>query len=422
MRAEVVAIGTELLLGQIVDTNSSYIGEQLAAHGINCHFQTKVGDNLERIVLALRTALSRSEAVIACGGLGPTQDDITREAIASVMNVPLLHDSEVLERIRAMFTARGREMSESNARQAEVPQGATVIRQVVGTAPGLICPVGQKVVYALPGVPFELQEMLGRGVLPDLVERAGERGVIASRTIRTWGLTESRLAEELGPHMDELDARRHGSSDTPTLAFLASGVEGIKVRATVRAADDGAARSVLDTEEAAVRSLVGRRVFGVDDETMEAAVGALLERRGWTLAVAESLTGGLVASRIVTVPGASAWFTGGVVAYSTEVKRSVLHVGEGPVVSAGAARDMASAARLVLGADVGLSTTGVAGPSGQDGEAPGTVFVGLALPGREPEALSLSVPGDRERVRQYSTISALDALRMRLLLLESGEA
>lgn len=415
MRAEVVAVGTELLLGQVVDTNSAHIGEQLAAHGINCHYQTKVGDNLERIVLALRTALSRSDAVITCGGLGPTQDDITREAIASVMNVPLLRDPEVLERIRAMFAARGRQMSESNARQADVPRGATVIPQVVGTAPGLVCPVGQKVVYAVPGVPFELQEMLGRAVLPDLVARAGERGVIASRTMRTWGLSESRLAEELAAHMVELDQRRASSGQVPTLAFLASGMEGIKVRATVRAADAEAARTLLDAEEDAVRSIVGRRVFAVDDETMEAAVGSLLLRRGWTLAVAESLTGGLVASRIVSVSGASAWFTGGVVSYATDVKRSLLHLGEGPVVSPEAARHMASQVRLVLGADVGLSTTGVAGPSEQDDQPPGTVYVGLALPGTKPEALALKVPGDRERVRQYSTISALDALRMRLL-------
>ncbi len=195
MRAEVLAVGTELLLGQIVDTNSSWIGEQLAGSGIDCHFQTKVGDNLERIVLALRTALARSDAVVVCGGLGPTQDDITREAIAAVMNVELVLDESVLDRVRAMFVSRGRQMAANNARQAEVPAGASVIEQRIGTAPGLVCPVGQKVVYAVPGVPYEMHEMMERAVLPDLRLRAGDLAVIASRTLRTWGLAESTLAE-----------------------------------------------------------------------------------------------------------------------------------------------------------------------------------------------------------------------------------
>jgi len=416
MRVEVVAVGTELLLGQIVDTNSSHIGEELAASGIDCHFHTKVGDNLERIVLALRSALARSDAVIACGGLGPTQDDITREAIATVMNVPLRRDEVVLEAIRALFERRGRTMSESNARQADVPEGATVIPQALGTAPGLICPVGRKVVYAVPGVPFELAEMLQRAVLPDLRARAGEPAVIASRTLRTWGHTESRLAEVLAPFMESLDARAAaGEGAVPTLAFLASGVEGIKVRATVKAADAEAGRAALDATEAAVREILGRTVFGVDDETMEAAVGRLLGGAGRTLGVAESLTGGLVASRIVSVPGASDWFRGGVVAYASDVKRNVLGVADGPVVSSEAAAEMAGRAREVLGADVGLATTGVAGPAEQEGRLVGTVFVGLALPGEAPEAVEMHLPGDRERIRQYATISALDALRQRLL-------
>ncbi|MEY2476339.1 MAG: nicotinamide-nucleotide amidase, partial [Actinomycetota bacterium] len=159
MRCEVVAVGTELLLGQVVDTNSSWMGERLAVAGIDSHFQTKVGDNLARIVLAIRTALARSDAVIVCGGLGPTQDDITREAIAEVMNVELVRDEVIVERIRSMFSSRGREMAENNARQADVPEGASVIEQVRGTAPGLICPVGHKVVYAVPGVPHEMREM-----------------------------------------------------------------------------------------------------------------------------------------------------------------------------------------------------------------------------------------------------------------------
>ncbi|MBV9254684.1 MAG: competence/damage-inducible protein A, partial [Actinobacteria bacterium] len=194
-----MAIGTELLLGQIVDTNSSWMGEQLALAGIDSHFQTKVGDNRERMVLALRTALARSDAVIVCGGLGPTQDDITREAIAEVMNVSLVRDEAIVEKIAAMFASRGRQMAENNARQADVPAGATVIEQVRGTAPGLICPVGHKFIYAVPGVPHEMREMVERAVLPDLQVRAGTTATILSRTLRTWGLAESALAEKLGP-------------------------------------------------------------------------------------------------------------------------------------------------------------------------------------------------------------------------------
>src|SRR3954454_5752170 len=226
VRCEVVAVGTELLLGQIVDTNSAWIGEHLALIGVDSHFQTKVGDNHFRIVLAIREALARSDAVVVCGGLGPTQDDITRDAIAEVMNVPLHRDTEMIETIRGFFGARGREMADSNMRQADIPEGATFIPQTRGTAPGLICPIGHKVVYAVPGVPHEMQEMLERAVLPDLKERSGETAVILSRTIRTWGLAESTLAERVAPRLEALDAVVDGPR--PTIAFLASGIEGIK--------------------------------------------------------------------------------------------------------------------------------------------------------------------------------------------------
>jgi nicotinamide-nucleotide amidase len=412
MRTEILAVGTELLLGQIVDTNSAYIGEQLAASGLDCHFQTSVGDNLGRIVLALRTALARSDAVIVCGGLGPTQDDITREAIAEVMNVALERDPEVLERIRTMFASRRREMPANNGRQADVPVGATLIPQTMGTAPGLICPLGSKVIYAMPGVPYEMYDMLERAVLPDLRARAGDTAVISSLTLRTWGMSESGLAELLAPRIDLLG---EGSVGVPTIAFLASGIEGLKVRLTVKAPDAASASAALDAEAGEIRALLGRTVFGVDTDTMESVVGSLLLGRGWTIGLAESLTGGLVASRIVSVPGASAWFRGSVVSYASEVKRSLLGVSDGPVVSESTACEMASAACRVLGADVGLAVTGVAGPTSQDDLPPGTVYAGVALPGREPEAVLLRVPGDRDRIRQMATISVLDIVRQRLL-------
>ena len=405
-----VAVGTELLLGQIVDTNSSWIGQALADAGIDSHHQVKVGDNLARIVDVLRLALSRSDAVLVCGGLGPTQDDITREAIAEVMGVGLHRDEDVLTRIKEMFASRGRDMAASNARQADVPEGATVIPQTRGTAPGLICPVGDKVVYAMPGVPYEMTDMMERAVIPDLQRRSGVRAVIRSRTIRTWGLAESTLAEVVAPRLDALDAR----GGNPTIAFLASGIEGIKVRVTAKASTTAEADALLAAEEEELRALLGEIVFGVDDQSMEHAVGARLEAAGLTLAVAESLTGGLVASRLVNVPGSSAWFKGGVVAYDSEVKYSVLGVPRGPVVTADAARAMADGARRLMGADVGLSTTGVAGPEPQEGVAPGTVFLGVAGPGDEVEGVEAHLPGDRDRVRQFSTISLLDLLRRRL--------
>ncbi|HUS62823.1 MAG TPA: competence/damage-inducible protein A [Acidimicrobiales bacterium] len=410
MRCEVVAIGTELLLGQIVDTNSSWLGEQLALAGIDSHFQTKVGDNHGRMVQALRAALARSDAVIVCGGLGPTQDDITREAIAEVMNVGLERDAEIVARIKEMFASRGREMSANNEKQADVPLGATVIPQTRGTAPGLICPVGHKVVYAVPGVPYEMKDMFERAILPDLLERSGARATILSRTVRTWGLAESTLAEMLQPRLDALDARHDGA----TIAFLASGMEGIKARITVKAASEDEAIAALDAEEREVRTILGDAVFGVDDESMEDVVVALLQERGLTLATAESMTGGLVAARIVGVPGVGTVFRGAVVSYDSEVKFDVLGVRRGPVVCEECAIQMAEGVRKVIGSDIGLSITGVAGPDEQEGHKPGTAFLGIAMDGLS-EAVLVRLPGDRDRVRQFAVTSLLDLLRRRLL-------
>ena len=412
-----MAVGTELLLGQIADTNSAWLGEHLAENGVSSHFHQAVGDNHDRIVLALRTALARSDGVIMCGGLGPTQDDITREAIAEVMNVPLVRDQAIVDYIAAFFRARGREMSENNARQADVPQGAAVIAQTAGTAPGLICPVGNKVVYAVPGVPYEMAEMFERGILPDLRARMAdsgeEEGVIASRVLRTWGASESGLAESLQDRVDALDV-----VGDVTLAFLASGIEGIKVRITARGRTLDDVTALLDKEEVEVRRAIAERlgdiVFGVDEESMEVAVATRLIERGLTFGVAESLTGGLIASRLVNVPGASEWFRGGVVAYASAVKFDVLGLPSGLVVTEPAAAAMAEGVRKVVGADVGLGITGVAGPDDQEGVAPGTIFVGIALPDQPTETRQLRLPGDRERVRQYGAITALDLLRRAL--------
>jgi len=427
MRVEIVAVGTELLLGQIADTNSAWLGDRLAAAGVVSHFHQAVGDNHERIVLAFRTALARSDGIIVCGGLGPTQDDITREAIAEIMGVELVRDQKIVDVIAGFFKARGRTMTANNDRQADVPVGATIIPQRTGTAPGLICPLGKKVIYAVPGVPYEMAEMFERGILPDLRARmaeAGEEGVIVSRVLRTWGASESGLAESLQGRIDALDADEVDDADavpagSVTLAFLASGIEGIKVRITARAATLPEVTARLDREEKAVRAAIegqlGDIVFGLDDESMEVAVAAQLIARGVTLGVAESLTGGLIASRLVNVPGASAWFRGGVVAYHEQVKFDVLGVPVGPVVSEAAAAAMARGVCRVTGSDVGLGITGVAGPDGQEGVDPGTIFVGLRLPDGTEATRELHLPGDRERVRQYGAISALDLLRRALI-------
>ncbi len=413
MRCEVVAVGTELLLGQIVDTNSSWIGEQLALAGIDSFFQVKVGDNAERIAAALRGALERSDAVLVCGGLGPTQDDITRDVIAQVMGVELVTDPEIEDRIRSMFGSRGRDMPANNLRQAQVPVGARTMDQQPGTAPGLVCPLGDpetgQVIYAVPGVPYEMQEMVSGTVIPDLQRRAGVSAAIRSRTLRTWGMSESGLAEVLAERFDELDL--DGSA---TIAFLASGIEGLKVRITAKAASEAEATDVLDEEVDRVCRILGDVVFSRDDQSMEAVVLGLLAERGLTLGCAESVTGGLIAARLTDIPGASTVFRGSVVSYASEVKHDVLGVPEGPVVSDEAAAAMAEGACRVLGCDVAVAVTGVAGPDTQEGAPVGTVYLGLCIDG-EPDSTMVRLPGDRARIRQFATISVLDWLRRRLL-------
>ena len=410
MRCNVVAIGTELLLGQINDTNSSWMGEQLAAAGIESHLQLKVGDNLARMEDAIAVALVDADAVIICGGLGPTHDDLTREAIASIMGVELAHDPSVAAVIEEMFARRGRVMAANNMRQALVPVGATVIPQTRGTAPGLICPVGDKVIYAVPGVPHEMKDMFERAILPDLLARSGERAVIKSRVLRTWGESESRLNERLDGIIAELDGLGN-----PTLAFLASGWEGIKVRLTVKATDGVSAARTLDAWDRRVRAEIGDIVFGTDDDTMESVVLRMLGDRGWTFGVAESVTGGLVGGRLTNVPGSSSVFRGGIISYASDVKFSLLGVDEGPVVSEEAAAQMAAGARRVLGCDVALALTGVAGPEEQDGRPVGTLCVAAAFPDGSTVTTTATLPGVRDQMRQMSVITALDFLRRHML-------
>ena len=408
MRCEIIAVGTELLLGQINDTNSSWIGAQLARIGVDSHFQTKVGDNMARIIDSIRLALERSDAIIMCGGLGPTQDDITRDAIAQVMGVSMQRDAAVVERIQQRFRARGRVMPENNKRQADVPQGATLIAQMPGTAPGLICPIGKQVIYAVPGVPSEMREMVSGTILPDLQRRAGTAAVIKSRVLRTWGHSESGLAELLAGRIDELDR-----SGNLTLAFQASGVEGLKVRITAKAQDEASALRIIADEESKIREILGDLIFGIDDQTMESVVLDMLKQRGLTLGVAESVTGGMVSARLTAVPGASQVLRGSIISYASAVKFSLLGVPEGPVINAAAAQAMALGVCQVLGSDIGLAITGVAGPDEQEGQPVGTVFLGLAMNGAA-QSERITLPGQRSTIRELAVISLLNLLRLRL--------
>ncbi len=428
MRTEVVAIGTELLLGQITDTNSSWIGEQLALVGIDSLYQTKVGDNLDRMVATLSLALSRSDAVICCGGLGPTQDDITREAIAQVMGVALVADEQMEERIVAMFQSRGRRMPMNNLLQAQLPVGARFIAEQPGTAPGLLCPIEwaeddgsltPKVIYAVPGVPWEMKEMMTGTILPDLQQRAGISAVIASRTLRTWGESESALAEILHDRILELD-----SSGNPTLAFLASGMEGLKVRITAKGETPASVEAALADEELVIRDLLGSLVFGVDDDTMESVVLQMLKERGLTLGVAESLTGGMIGSRLSAIAGASSVLRGSIVSYASEVKFDLLEVPTGPVITEVAALAMALGAQRLLGSDVAISATGVAGPDSAEGHNPGTVCVAVVI--GDPETTgsattqTLQLPGGRTQVREFTVITLLGILRHELIRLDAA--
>ena len=409
INCEVVAVGTELLLGQIVDTNSSWIGEQLALSGIDSYFQTKVGDNPERIKTVLKQAIRRSDFVIVCGGLGPTQDDLTRDMIAEVMGVQLVLDEDLAKRIQAMFSGRNRPMPENNLRQAMVPEGAEALPVMPGTAPGLKAVVNGKTIFAVPGVPWEMKQMVGEVIIPDIRNQVGLTSIIRSKTLRTWGDSESGLAEKLAGEIERLD--QDGSA---TIAFLASGIEGLKVRITAKGENEEAVRSVLDGEARVVASILGEEIiFSYDDETMESAVLQLCRAQGLTLGLAESLTGGLIASRITDLPGFSDVFKGSIVACAAGTKKQLLGVSVSSVVSQQAVEEMALGACESLDCDVAIAVSGNAGPTAEENEV-GRVWMATSVDG-VVEAFTVKWPFDRHRIRQFTTISVLNALRLRLL-------
>ena len=405
---EVVAVGTELLLGQIVDTNSSWIGEQLALNGMDSYFQTKVGDNPERIKKTLEQAIGRSDFVIVCGGLGPTQDDLTRDVIAEVMGVELVTDNELVERISAIFGNRGREMPLNNLRQAQVPLGAETLSVMPGTAPGLKAVINGKTLYAVPGVPWEMKQMVLEDILPDMRAKAGISSIIGSKTLRTWGDSESGLSEKLADEIERLD--RVGGA---TIAFLASGIEGLKVRLTTKGDSKSEVENALNAEAEIVASILGDEIiFSYDDQTMEEVVLDMCRGKGLTLGVAESLTGGLIGSRLTSISGSSEVFKGSIVAYSSDVKRALLDTPDVPSVSQAAAEAMAVGACRALNADIGLAVTGEAGPEPLEEEV-GRVWMATSV-GGVVKSSTVKWPFDRERIRQFTTITVLNALRLRL--------
>ncbi|HYP23545.1 MAG TPA: competence/damage-inducible protein A [Actinomycetota bacterium] len=412
MNAEVVAVGTELLLGQIANTNAQHISDALARVGVNVFFHTTVGDNLVRMTDVIATALRRSDVVVITGGLGPTPDDVTREGVAAATGRALARDDRLVETIRGIFAKLGRRsMPESNLRQADLPEGAKAI-DPVGTAPGFELEHEGTLLFALPGVPWEMKAMLDSDVLPRL--QAAAEGTIVSSEVLVVGVGES--------HVDEKISDLVATQSNPTIAYLAGGGR-VKVRLTAKAATEDAARTLIEPLEDEVRGRLGADAVGRGSASVAEDLGSMLRERGATVAVIESLTGGLIGAELTRLPGAGDFFTGGVVAYSNEVKDRVAGVDpdlleEKGAVSEEVAAALARSAAWTFGADLGLSATGVAGPGEQDGLPPGTVFVGASYRGRT-EVRRPRAYGDRGNVRAVTVTWAID-LGRRLLLDDGG--
>ncbi len=409
MRAEVIGVGTEILLGQICNTNAQWISQELATIGVDVPNHQVVGDNEQRIAEAFRLAIGRAEVVIATGGLGPTQDDITREGLTAALGAALVRDHSIERFLRERFAGFGRAMPESNLKQCDVPQGARVILPMRGTAPGLMCLLpDSRRAYLVPGVPSEMREMMTGTILPELARLIGP-STVASQVLKVMGVAEATVGETL----DDL----FRGSTNPTVAYLAGGGE-VKVRLTAKAATRQQADRLLRPVATEIERRLGDHVYSSHDEELERVVGRLLATRRHTVASAESLTGGGLAERLTSVPGASAYFRGSAVCYTAESKMSILGVRPDTIAAHGmvseqCAREMAAGARRIFGADFGVAATGVAGPQRHDGKPVGTVCVALA--GRDGDlSRTFRAPGDRQQIRRWAQQVALDMLRRRL--------
>ncbi|WIG57838.1 MAG: ADP-ribose pyrophosphatase/nicotinamide-nucleotide amidase [Ktedonobacterales bacterium] len=405
MRAEILSIGTELLLGYISDTNATYLAQQLSALGIDLYFVSQVGDNLDRLRETLQRAHDRSDIVVMTGGLGPTEDDLSREAIAAVLGETPQVDPQLEADLRAFFASRDIVMPERNIKQAWVIPSVTPLANPNGTAPGWWAEREGKVIVAMPGVPHEMKAMWESEVVPRLRPLTG--AILFTKTLRVAGLGESSVEERL-------QALLH--SNNPTLATYAKR-DAVDVRITAKAATEAEARAQVATVEAQARELLGAHVFGVDSDTPQSVALTMLIERGLTLATMESCTGGLVASLLTDVPGSSNAFVSGFVAYSAEMKmqwgvpRETIDTFG--VISVETARAMAEASRERLGASIGIGITGIAGPDAQEGKPVGTVHIAVASDGRVSDT-SQRFRGARTEIKWRAAITALNLLRLHL--------
>lgn len=400
VQVDLVFIGNELLTGLVENTNAAYLSRRLWDSGVAVRAHRTVADSMEAIGAAVLEGLDRSEAVICTGGLGPTDDDLTREAVAGALGLALETDAAWLEKLRRFFAARGYPMPGANRKQALVPAGALLLDNPNGTAPGLLIPAGERLLYLLPGPPVEMQPMFEEKVLPMLLERAAPV-IVSTRLIKCAGLGESLLEERI---------RELGRWENPELSLLAHGLE-VRLQLKARGEPAEAAR-LLDEKVARLRSLLGPHIYGEGNETLAGVVASMLSDRKLTLALAESCTGGLVADTITDIPGSSLFLLGGVVAYTNEAKTGLLQVSpdllaERGAVSEEVALTMAREARRVFSADLGVGVTGVAGPDGGTAETPvGTVYVAAAGPAGESCRRIFST-GSRRMIKERAVQTAL---------------
>jgi len=410
VRAEVISVGTELLLGQIVDTDAAYLSRLLPQFGIDLHYRVTVGDNQARLADAIRTALSRADIVFTIGGLGPTADDLTKETVAEVVGDEMFLHEESAERLKAFFAARGIEMPAANLKQALIPTRGRILANPLGTAPGAAFENDGKVVIVLPGPPREFTEMVDSQVVPYLREFVGETAeVIRSRVLRLAGIGESSAAEKVGDLLD-------GSN--PTVAPLAGAGE-VHLRITAKAATASQAEEMIDATDARITAILGNVIFGRDDESLEKVVVRMLIERHLTLATAESCTGGLIGNRITDIPGSSETYQAGFVTYANQAKKEILGVDEQLLSEYGAvseqvARAMAEGARRVSGVDIAISVTGIAGPTGgTDAKPVGLVWMALAA-ADETIAFEHRFSGNRMDIKLRASQAALNMLRLHL--------
>ena len=403
MKAEIVSIGTEILLGQITDTNAPYLASQLPSLGIDLYWIHQVGDNQSRLTEVFRLAWSRSDLIITTGGLGPTQDDITREAIADLLGEEIRVDPALEKELREFFTGRNYPMPLTNLKQATLIPSSQPIPNPRGTAPGWWVEKDDHSVIAMPGPPSEMQRMWSKEVAPRLRTRAVQ-GVILSRTLKTFGISEGGVDEMVTPLL---------SSTNPTIGVYAK-PDGIQLRITAKAETDADAGKLLSGMESRVRDILGDSVWGEDEETLEGNVARLLLLTGCSLATMESCSGGWLASTITDVPGSSKYYKGGLISYTNKMKIAygvdANIISKHGAVSPETAEAMAQACREGLGADIGVGITGVAGPDNSEDKPPGTVHIGIATQ-EGKQAFSRNLPGTRQLIKQRAAITALFELQ-----------